>query len=83
MTVHPFDGVVLNALAFSTLLSSQVSDAHHPGAFALFRGNPSNLPVGLDRVKSLDRTFSVWHPFQCSPAGDRTTPVWAKTTHAV
>jgi len=30
MDADPFDRVVLNALAFSTLLSSQETDAHHP-----------------------------------------------------
>jgi hypothetical protein len=38
---RPPDGVVLNALAFSTLLSSQETDAHHPGHDPQpLRGNP-------------------------------------------
>src|SRR5277367_6910482 len=35
---EPPDGVVLNALAFSTLLSSQGTDAHLCSAFASLRG---------------------------------------------
>src|SRR5258707_12267195 len=50
------DGVCACALAFSTLLSSQGADAHHPRLFGLIRGNPTNLPVLQDVVKRLQRT---------------------------
>jgi hypothetical protein len=46
MAVHPLTGIVLNALAFSTLLSSQGTDAHRLRTLILFWGNPANLPVG-------------------------------------
>src|ERR1700733_13316797 len=45
------------ALAFSTLLSSQGADAHHRLAFALLRGNPSNLPARPRAVKACDQVF--------------------------
>src|SRR5579875_2123558 len=37
-------GYVLNALAFSTLLSSQETDAHHQQPHGRLQGNYSNLP---------------------------------------
>jgi hypothetical protein len=39
---EPADGglYISNALAFSTLLSSQETDAHLGGTFVPFRGNP-------------------------------------------
>src|ERR1700727_1329450 len=37
-------GYVLNALAFSTLLSSQGTDAHHQQTLVRLQGNYSNLP---------------------------------------
>ena len=42
---NPHDGgyVHINALAFSTLLSSQKTDAHHHGKPIPRRGNPANL----------------------------------------
>src|SRR5215470_7596871 len=52
----PLDGVCACALAFSTLLSSQGADAHHPRLFSLIRGNPANLPVLPDVVNRLHRT---------------------------
>ena len=45
------------ALAFSTLLSSQGADAHHRLAFALLRGNPSNLPARSRPVKACHQVF--------------------------
>jgi hypothetical protein len=46
------DEVVLNALAFSTLLSSQETDAHHQVRFRVpFRGNSQTLLLGILRVK--------------------------------
>ena len=45
------------ALAFSTLLSSQGADAHHRLAFALLRGNPSNLPARSRAVNACYQVF--------------------------
>src|SRR5258708_2155639 len=39
------DEVVLNALAFSTLLSSQETGAHHPPAHAAHPGQPLNFTL--------------------------------------
>jgi hypothetical protein len=43
---------VLNALAFSTLLSSQGTDAHHQQPPGRLQGNYSNLPDAFPLVKS-------------------------------
>src|ERR1700749_4367972 len=45
-------GSVLNALAFSTLLSSQGTDAHHQQPHGRLQGNYSNLPDAFPPVKS-------------------------------
>ena len=47
----PHDGVCANALAFSTLLSSQGADANRPELLNSVRGNPANLPACLMTVK--------------------------------
>ena len=54
------DGGCACALAFSTLLSSQGADAHHPRSFGLFRGNPTNLPALAGGVKRLRKTWLTW-----------------------
>src|SRR5258708_5201378 len=57
LPTRPLDGVCACALAFSTLLSSQGADAHHPRLFSLIRGNPTNLPVLQDVVNRLHKTW--------------------------
>ncbi len=44
-------GVCACALAFSTLLSSQGADAHHPATLVVVWGNPQNLPASRLAVK--------------------------------
>jgi hypothetical protein len=56
----PYDGVCACALAFSTLLSSQGADAHHPRPLGLIRGNPANLPVLADLVNLVRKTWLAW-----------------------
>src|SRR5271170_5435744 len=46
------------ALAFSTLLSSQVTDAHHQGTLVPIRGNHSTLPGQVSRVNSVPRNLA-------------------------
>src|SRR5215475_11872388 len=46
-----YDGICACALAFSTLLSSQGTDAHHQEPHNSIRGNPTNLPAHLPTVK--------------------------------
>jgi hypothetical protein len=54
------DGGYACALAFSTLLSSQGADAHHPRPLGLIRGNPANLPVLWDLVNRVCGTWLTW-----------------------
>ena len=51
-------GYVLNALAFSTLLSSQGADAHLQRTLVRLQGNYSNLPGGILVVNQVPRNFS-------------------------
>ena len=53
MDALPIDGVCACALAFGTLLSSQVTDAHLQRTLVLLGGNPTNLPDDLGEVKLL------------------------------
>jgi len=51
-------GYVLNALAFSTLLSSQGADAHLQRTLVRLQGNYSNLPDGFPVVNQVPKNFS-------------------------
>ena len=51
-------GYVLNALAFSTLLSSQGAGAHLQRALVRLQGNYSNLPDGSPVVNQVPENFS-------------------------
>ena len=61
------DGGCACALAFSTLLSSQGADAHHPRPLGLIRGNPANLPVLPDVVKRLREACLRAYPRRANP----------------
>ena len=50
---------MLNALAFSTLLSSQGAGAHHQRTLIRFQGNYSNLPDELPVVNQAPMNFST------------------------
>ena len=52
-------GYVLNALAFSTLLSSQGADAHLRRALACLQGNYSTLPDEPPHVNQVPENFSA------------------------
>ena len=54
----PLTGFVLNALAFSTLLSSQGADAHLRRALTLLQGNHMNLPDSIPLVNSVRWNFA-------------------------
>ena len=54
----PSTGYVLNALAFSTLLSSQGADAHLQLTLVRLQGNYSNLPDGFPVVNQVPKNFS-------------------------
>jgi hypothetical protein len=56
----PNDGVCACALAFSTLLSSQGADAHHPRPLSLIWGNPANLPAEPGLVNRVRKTYLAW-----------------------
>ena len=56
-------GYVLNALAFSTLLSSQETDAHHQQPHGRLQGNYSNLPDGYPLVNEVHVNFVIHEGF--------------------
>src|SRR6185437_7620086 len=53
------DEVVLNALAFSTLLSSQETGAHHPPALTALPGQPLNFTQFVPSCQHNSRRFPV------------------------